>query len=43
VDTGANAGLGGAFDLASGDGEPDVLRMDGVEDVTMESRSVVAA
>jgi transcriptional regulator with XRE-family HTH domain len=41
IDTGANAGLSGAFDLASGDGEPYLLRMDGVEDVTMESRSLV--
>ncbi len=40
VDTGANAGLSGAFDLASGEGAPDVLRMDGVEDVTMESRAI---
>jgi transcriptional regulator with XRE-family HTH domain len=41
IETGANAGLSGAFDLASGEGEPDVLRMDGVEDVTMESRALV--
>jgi transcriptional regulator with XRE-family HTH domain len=40
ADTGANAGLSGAFDLASGDGAPEVLRMDGVEDVTAESRSL---
>jgi transcriptional regulator with XRE-family HTH domain len=39
--TGANAGLSGAFDLASGDGTPEVLRMDAVEDVTVESRSLV--
>lgn len=38
---GANAGLCGAFDLASGDGAPEVLRMDAVEDVTAESRSLV--
>lgn len=38
---GANAGLSGAFDLASGDGAPEVLRMDGVEDVTTDSRSLV--
>jgi transcriptional regulator with XRE-family HTH domain len=40
-DTGANAGLSGAFDLASGDGAPDVLRMEAVEDVTAETRSLV--
>jgi transcriptional regulator with XRE-family HTH domain len=40
-DTGANAGLSGAFDLASGDGGPEVLRMEAVEDVTVESRSLV--
>jgi transcriptional regulator with XRE-family HTH domain len=40
-DTGANAGLSGAFDIASADGAPDVLRMDGVEDVTTENRSLV--
>jgi transcriptional regulator with XRE-family HTH domain len=39
--TGANAGLSGAFDLASGDGAPEVLRMEAVEDVTAESRSLV--
>lgn len=42
-DTGANAGLSGAFDLASGDGGPEVLRMDAVEDVTADSRSLVRA
>jgi transcriptional regulator with XRE-family HTH domain len=41
ADTGANAGLSGAFDIASADGTPDVLRMDGVEDVTTENRSLV--
>jgi hypothetical protein len=41
TDIGANAGLSGAFDLASGDGTPEVLRMDGVEDVTTENRSLV--
>jgi transcriptional regulator with XRE-family HTH domain len=41
ADTGANAGLSGAFDLASGDGAPEVLRMEAVEDVTVESRSLV--
>jgi len=40
-ETGANAGLSGAFDLASGDGAPEVLRMEAVEDVTTESRSLV--
>jgi transcriptional regulator with XRE-family HTH domain len=40
-DTGANAGLSGAFDLASGDGTPEVLRMEAVEDVTAENRSLV--
>jgi transcriptional regulator with XRE-family HTH domain len=39
--TGANAGLSGAFDLASGDGTPEVLRMDAVEDLTVETRSLV--
>jgi Domain of unknown function (DUF5753) len=39
--TGANAGLSGAFDLASGDGGPEVLRMEAVEDVTAETRSLV--
>jgi transcriptional regulator with XRE-family HTH domain len=38
---GAHAGLGGAFDIASADGAPDVLRMDGVEDQTTENRSLV--
>jgi transcriptional regulator with XRE-family HTH domain len=40
-ETGANAGLSGAFDLASSDGAPAVLRMEAVEDVTVESRSLV--
>jgi len=39
--TGANAGLSGAFDLASGDGSPEVLRMEAVQDVTSEARSLV--
>jgi transcriptional regulator with XRE-family HTH domain len=43
ADAGANAGLSGAFDLASGDGAPEVLRMEAVEDVTVESRSLVRA
>jgi transcriptional regulator with XRE-family HTH domain len=41
AETGANAGLSGAFDLASGDGGPEVVRMEAVEDVTVESRSLV--
>ncbi len=41
VDTGANAGLGGSFSLASGDGAPEVLLMETVEDVTTETRSLV--
>jgi transcriptional regulator with XRE-family HTH domain len=41
VSTGANAGLSGGFQLASCDGAPDVLNMNGVEDVTAESRSLV--
>jgi len=36
--TGANAGLSGGFQLASCDGTPDVLNMNGVEDVTEERR-----
>jgi transcriptional regulator with XRE-family HTH domain len=39
--TGANAGLSGGFQLAACDGAPDVLRMEAVEDVTAESRSLV--
>jgi transcriptional regulator with XRE-family HTH domain len=39
--TGANAGLSGGFQLASSDGAPDVLNMNGVEDVTEERRSLV--
>lgn len=38
---GANAGLGGAFDIAYGEGHPDTLRMEGVEDQTVHSRSLV--
>jgi transcriptional regulator with XRE-family HTH domain len=38
---GANAGLGGAFDIASADGMPDVVRMEAVEDVTSERRALV--
>jgi len=39
--TGANAGLSGGFQLAASDGAPDVLNMNGVEDVTEERRSLV--
>jgi transcriptional regulator with XRE-family HTH domain len=39
--TGANAGLSGGFQLASCDGAPDVLNMNGVEDVTAEGRSLL--
>jgi len=38
---GANAGLGGAFSIASADGMPDVVRMEAVEDVTSERRALV--
>jgi transcriptional regulator with XRE-family HTH domain len=38
---GANAGLSGGFALASGDGAPDVLRMEAIEDVTEERRPLV--
>jgi transcriptional regulator with XRE-family HTH domain len=38
---GASAGLSGAFDLASGDGAPEVLRMEAVEDVATDSRLLV--
>ncbi|MBV9857701.1 MAG: helix-turn-helix transcriptional regulator [Streptosporangiaceae bacterium] len=41
ADNGANAGLSGGFALASCDGAPDVLSMNGVEDVTDETRSLV--
>ena len=39
--TGANAGLSGGFQLASCDGAPDVLNMNGVRDVTEERGAVV--
>jgi transcriptional regulator with XRE-family HTH domain len=39
--TGANAGLSGGFQLASSDGAPDVLNMNGVQDMTEERRSLV--
>lgn len=39
---GANAGLGGAFDIASTDGAPDTLRMEGsIEDQVTQDRSLV--
>jgi Domain of unknown function (DUF5753) len=38
---GANAGLSGAFDIASADGMPETLRMEGVEDQTMKKRALV--
>jgi len=38
---GANAGLSGGFALALCDGAPDMLRMEAVEDVTEERRSLV--
>jgi transcriptional regulator with XRE-family HTH domain len=38
---GANAGLGGAFNLASGDGTPGVLLTEAVEDQTTENRALV--
>jgi Domain of unknown function (DUF5753)/Helix-turn-helix domain len=38
---GANAGLAGAFDIAAADGMPETLRMEGVEDQTIEKRSLV--
>jgi hypothetical protein len=41
ADVGANAGLSGGFQLASCDGAPDVLRMEAIEDVTDERRSLV--
>lgn len=39
--TGANAGLSGGFQLASCDGAPDVLNMNGVRDVTEERGALV--
>jgi transcriptional regulator with XRE-family HTH domain len=38
---GANAGLGGAFDIARAHGTPDTLRMEGIEDQTTQKRSLV--
>lgn len=37
----ANAGLAGAFDIGVADGMPETLRMEGVEDQTVEKRSLV--
>jgi hypothetical protein len=39
--TGANAGLSGAFDIASVDGASDTLRKEGMEDETTENRTLV--
>jgi transcriptional regulator with XRE-family HTH domain len=41
ADNGANAGLGGALNIASGDGTPDVVHMDAVEGQTTERRTLV--
>jgi transcriptional regulator with XRE-family HTH domain len=38
---GANAGLAGAFDIAASDGMPETLRIEGIEDQTMEKRTLV--
>lgn len=38
---GANAGLGGAFDIARAHSTPDTLRMEGIEDQTTQKRSLV--
>jgi transcriptional regulator with XRE-family HTH domain len=38
---GANAGLAGAFDIATADGMPETLRTEAVEDQTTERRSLV--
>ncbi len=40
-DNGANAGLSGAFDIASVDDMPGTLRMEGIEDQTTDKRSLV--
>lgn len=37
---GATPGLGGAFDLATADGMRETLRMEGIEDQTMEKRAL---
>lgn len=41
ADNGANAGLGGALNLASADGTPAVLLTEAVEDQTSENRSLL--
>ena len=41
ADNGANAGLGGALNIASADGKPDVVHMDAVEGQTTERRALV--
>jgi hypothetical protein len=38
---GATAGLSGAVNIASGDGNPDILHMDAVEGMTTERRTLV--
>lgn len=39
--SGANAGMSGAFDIASADGTADILRIEGVEDSITENRALV--
>lgn len=41
AEIGANAGPSGAFDLATGDNPPELLRMDAVEDTVTDSRSLI--
>lgn len=41
VGNAANAGLGGAFDIAVTDGSPGTLRLEGLEDQTTDRRSLV--
>jgi transcriptional regulator with XRE-family HTH domain len=41
AEQGANAGMSGAFDIAAADGMPETLRMEGIEDQTVEKRSLV--
>lgn len=41
ADSGANAGLGGAINIASVDGAPDVLLTEAVEDQTSEQRALL--
>ena len=38
---GANAGLGGALNIASGDGDPDLVYMDAIKGQTTDSRELV--